>query len=389
MDLDRLRSETPGTRNVIHFNNAGASLMPKTVLAAMTSYLDEELHFGGYETARKYHSDLENTYKHIADFINTSSEEIALLENATAAWNMAFFSIDFGDGDRILTSVSEYASNYINYLRLQKELNVTVEIIPNDKCGQTSVAALTEMMDERVKLVSITHIPTNSGLVNPVEEIGQITRKNRCLFLVDACQSVGHYPVDVQKIGCDMLSTTGRKYLRGPRGTGFLYIRNEILPKLTPPFLDLHSAEWIDKNEYKIREDARRFENWESNKAAILGLDKAIQYASDIGIENIWKRITFLADMLRKALANIPGITVQDVGATKGGIVTFTVDSLAASKVQQELSKKGINVTTSSKSSTLIDMQQRNLKALVRASVHYYNTEEEIEKLVAALESII
>jgi len=388
MDIDKLRSETPGTENVIHFNNAGASLMPSKVMDAMTGYLSCELNYGGYETARQYRDELEEVYEHIADFINGQADEIALMENATAAWNMGFYSIDFIEGDRILTSVSEYASNYINYLRLQKEVDVSVEVIPNDPSGQTSVDSLTSMMDERVKLISITHIPTNSGLVNPVEKIGEIVQNYNCLYLVDACQSVGQYPVDVQQIGCDLLSATGRKYLRGPRGTGFLYAKKEKLEQLHPPFLDLHSAEWTAPDKYEIRDDARRFENWESNKAALLGLGAAVQYASAIGIESIWKRILFLAGRLRSELTGLPGVTVQDIGQTKGGIVTFSMDSTEPRDILQKLSESDINVSTSSRSSTLIDMQQRDLQEVVRASVHYYNTEDEIAQMINTLKAL-
>lgn len=388
MNIAQIRAATPGTRNVIHFNNAGASLMPEPVSTAIINYLQEETSYGGYETAHKRSNQLEEVYSAIADFINADADEIAILENATAAWNMAFFAIDFQDGDRILTSMAEYASNYINYLKLQKSTDVEVEVIPSDEHGQVSISSLEEMIDESVKLISITHIPTNSGLVNPVEKIGTIARQHNCLYLVDACQSVGQYPIDVQTIGCDMLSATGRKYLRGPRGTGFLYVNKRALPRLTPPFLDLHAAEWITEDEYKTRDDVRQFENWEANYAAVLGLKKAVEYATELGIENIWNRIAKLANKLRAKLADIPEITVRDIGEIKCGIVTFTHTSISPDIIQRRLSKQHINVNTSSKSSTLLDMQSRNLEQVVRASVHYYNTEDEIEALGSVLESI-
>lgn len=388
MDTEQIRKETPGTDNVIHFNNAGASLIPSPVQQAITDYLEQEVSYGGYETARNQRDQLEGIYKVIAKFINADSDEVALLENATAAWNMSFFSIPFEDGDRILTSQSEYASNFISYLRLQKKVDLQIDIIPNDNHKQTSVKALKELMDERVRLISITHMPTNSGLVNPVEEIGEIARQHDCFYLVDACQSVGHYPVDVRRIGCDMLSATGRKYLRGPRGTGFLYVNKKILSKLEPPFLDLHSAEWINDNEYEIREDARRFENWETNYSNVRGLKKAVEYADEIGIEKIWERITYLAEELRDELSKISSVTVQDIGQTKSGIVALTADSVEPGTIQTELARRDINVNTSSKSSTLLDMQERNLEKVVRASLHYYNTEEEISRFVKEIKNI-
>lgn len=388
MDIQQLRRETPGTNNVIHFNNAGASLMPAPVTDAVISYLREESQFGGYETARKQRQTLDDIYPTIADFINASKDEIAILENATAAWNMAFFAIDFEDGDRILTSRAEYASNFLGYLKLKEKVDVQIDVIPSNEHGETSISALGEMMSADIKLVSITHIPTNSGLVNPVEAIGRIVSEYNCLYLVDACQSVGQYPIDVEKIDCDMLSATGRKYLRGPRGTGFLYVKKSALEQLCPPFVDLHAATWTDPNTYEIREDARRFENWEANYAGILGLRQAVKYAEKVGIENIWNRTTKLAQQLRIKLSQLSAVTIRDIGSTRCGIVTFTADGATADEIQQSLLAENINVNTSSKSSTLLDMKQRNIAEVVRASVHYYNTEEEIRAVIDKLQKL-
>lgn len=385
LDITKLRAETRGCARVTHFNNAGAALMPDPVLHTVTGYLEEEAYNGGYETAANRKEEIEETYLSIARLINAHPGEIALLENATAAWNMAFYSIAFNEGDRILTSVSEYASNYLNYLNMHRQKKLSIEVIPNDEYGQTSIESLQEMMDERVKLISITHIPTNSGLVNPAEEIGDIAGRYNCLYLLDACQSIGQYPVDIEKTGCHMLSATGRKYLRGPRGTGFLYVNSDRLEELSPPFLDLHSAEWTGKDEFKLREDARRFENWEANYAGIIGLNAAVQYLLELGLSNVWRRITKLADRMRRGLETVPGIIVRDTGKQKCGIVTFTVEGKSANVVKQYLLENRINVSVTTKSSTLIDMEMRNLDEAVRASVHYYNTEEEIEKLIRLL----
>ncbi len=388
LDVNSLRSDTPGCRNVIHFNNAGASLIPQPVRDAITNYLDEEISYGGYETARKRKDEIEQTYASAARLINANASEIALMENATAAWHMAFFSIPFQDGDRILTSASEYASNYISYLRLKKEKDVSIEVIPNDSHGQTDPKALAAMMDQKVRLVSITHIPTNSGLVNPAEEIGAVVHKHDCFYLLDACQSAGQYPLDVEKIGCDMLSATGRKYLRGPRGTGFLYVNSEKLERLHPPLPDLHSAEWVERDEYKLRNDARRFENWEFNYAAVVGLNAAITYALDLGMPAIWQQIRELAEKLRARLDTVNGIDVHDLGKEKCGIVTFTLEGKEPEEICADLEKEGINVSVSGRSSTRIDMEERGLEQMVRASIHYYNTEEEIEVLVKKLKEM-
>ncbi len=388
-DLRRARQDTPGCERVLHFNNAGSSLMPQPVLDATIAHLQLEAQIGGYEAAASAHDKIEHVYDAVATLIGSARDEIAIVENATRAWDMAFYSIPFKAGDRILTAMAEYASNFIAYLQVAKKTGVTIEVIPNDAHGQLSLDALRKTLDERVKLIAITHVPTNGGLVNPVAEVGKIAREHGILYLVDACQSVGQMPIDVNAIGCDMLSATGRKYLRGPRGTGFLYVRKSVLERLEPPLLDLHAATWITKDSYEIRADARRFENWETNYAGKIGLGVAIDYALQWDINITWRRIKNLAYMLRTQLSPLPGVIVRDRGVTQCGIVTFSVEDKTPEEIKQALSQHNINVSITSRDSTLLDMQARGLDTLVRASVHYYNTEEEIERFCQVVASLL
>jgi selenocysteine lyase/cysteine desulfurase len=317
---------------------------------------------------------------------------VAIVENATRAWDMAFYSIPFQPGDRILTAMAEYASNYIAYLQIARKTGALVEAIPNDEHGQVSVDALHRMLDEhhnRARLIAITHVPTNGGLVNPVAEIGKLAREYGILYLVDACQSIGQMPIDVDQVGCHMLSATGRKYLRGPRGTGFLYVRRAILDQLEPPLLDMHAATWIAADRYEMRPDARRFENWETNYAGKVGLGVAIDYALEWGLDAIWRRVRSLAYQLRAQLSLLPGVIVHDRGITQCGIVTFTVEGHDPEALRLALAQQHINVSVSERSSTLLDMDERRLKSMVRASVHYYNSEEEVERFCEALASMI
>jgi cysteine desulfurase/selenocysteine lyase len=385
-DLARARRDTPGCEEVLHFNNAGASLMPELVLDATVSHLRLEARIGGYEAAARAREEIERVYDATAALIGCRPDEVAVIENATRAWDMAFYSIPLGPGDRILTAMAEYASNYIAFLQVARKTGAKVEPVPNDEHGQLSVEALREMVDERVKLIAITHVPTNGGLVNPAAEVGEVAREAGILYLLDACQSIGQVPIDVERIGCDLLSATGRKYLRGPRGTGFLYVRREILEDLEPPFLDLHAAEWTARESFEIRADARRFENWETNYAGKVGLGVAVDYALGWGIEAIRERVSTLAENLRSRLGDLQGVEVRDLGAERCGIVTFTVEGQAAEEVSRRLSVERINTLVSPASMTLLDMDNRNLDALVRASVHYYNTEEEVARFCEALE---
>src|SRR3990172_1261609 len=374
-NIDRARRETPGCANVLHFNNAGAALMPSPVINAVLQHLQLEAEIGGYEALERSHKQAEHFYDAAAGLIGCSTSEIAYVENATRAWDMAFYSIPLRKGDRILTSRAEYASNFIALLQLKKKIGVEIDVVPSDESGQLSVSALADMMDDRVKLVAITHVPTNGGLVNPAREIGAITRKAGALYLLDACQSVGQMPVNVSEIDCDMLTATGRKFLRGPRATGFLYMRSNLIQQIEPVFLDLYAATWTSAQDYKVRTDARRFENWEQNYAGKIGLAVAMDYAMNWGLENIQERVGYLADSLRAELARIPQVHVEDLGIQKSGIVTFRSERKDAGTIKRQLAERNINVTVAKSAGALLDMQARGIQELVRASVHYYNTE--------------
>jgi cysteine desulfurase / selenocysteine lyase len=379
-EIIQLRIDTPGCQKQIHFNNAGAALPPDIVHNAILEHLELEKKIGGYSAQLLVQDKLDEYYNAFAKLLNCNSQEIAYVENATRAWDMAFYSIPFNSGERILTAQSEYASNYLAYLQIKKRLGISIDVIPNDKNGQISIEALEDMIDDQVKVISITHVPTQSGLVNPAIEIGRLAKKYNILYLLDACQSVGQMPIDVKEIGCDILTGTGRKFLRGPRGTGFLYVKQKIIRLLEPPFVDLYAAEWVSKNKYKLREDAKRFENWESYIAGRIGLATAVKYALNIGLERIWQRVKYLADLLRDKVSNLPGVRVHDLGEIKCGIVTFTKESESATELYQRLKQHNIETSVSTRSSARLDLEDRGLDEILRASVHYYNTEDEITR---------
>lgn len=385
IDLAAVRADTPGVVHRAHFNNAGAALMPLPVLTAMKDHLDLEAAIGGYEAADKQRDAIDGVYGSVARLVGASPDEIALCENATVAWQMAFYSLQFRPGDRILTARAEYAANFVAYLQVAKRTGAVVEIIPDDEDGVLDPKALEGMIDERVKLVSITWVPTNGGLVNPAAKVGRVVRRHKIPYLLDACQAIGQMPVDVEAIGCDMLSATGRKFLRGPRGTGFLYVRRQFLQTLEPPAIDHFGAPWTAPDEYTLRPDARRFETWENNYAAKLGLGAAVEYALALGLEEIEARCRTISNKLRESLRALRGVSVHDLGQHPAGIVTFLVEGLQADDVKAALVKARINVSTSRPSSTLLDAQARGLPTLVRASPHYYNTDEEVARLVEAV----
>lgn len=380
-EIQKLRAETRGTAGKIHFNNAGASMPPDVVVETVISYLTEEAINGGYETEAKYKDELDNTYNLIAQLINADADEIAIVENASMAWGLAFNGIDFKAGDEIITSEMEYVTNLIGFIHLKKTCGVELKIIPNDEHGNFMFTAFEQAITGRTRLIAVTHIPSSAGGMIPIIEIGKVARQRNILYLVDTCQSAGQIPLDVKEIGCDMLSVTGRKYLRAPRGTGFLFVRKPVQDKLKLLFTDGFSAPNVSLDNYEPRNDARRFELYEKNRALTLGLGKAVEYALNIGVDRIWQRVQYLAEETRKQLRAINGITVHDTGDQQCGIVTFSVKGMDSTVVKTKLEEKNINLSVGKAISTLIYMDKNHLSSILRASVHYYNTEDEIKTL--------
>ncbi|MGW3310166.1 aminotransferase class V-fold PLP-dependent enzyme [Streptomyces sp. NPDC001073] len=389
MDIDALRQDTPGTTNRVHLNNAGAGLLSRRTLDAMTSHLELEAAIGGYEAADQERDRIDATHGHIARLVGGQAEEIALFDNSTHAWNAAFYSMTFKPGDRILTGRDEYGSSVLAYLQTARRHGAEIVVVPDDEDGQLDTSALADLIDERTKLVGVTHIPTSGGLVNPAAEIGRITRAAGVPFLLDATQSVGQFPVDVAEIGCDMLTATGRKFLRGPRGTGFLWVRPEALEYLDPHVTEIEAATWDGKRGFHWHDGARRFETWEVSYSNVLGLSEAVQQALELGMDAIGRRAVALGADLRARLDGLPGVTTYDLGRDRCAIVTMKVDAVPTADVAAALAKQGINVSTTVAEHSQLDTENRGVHPLVRLSPHYYNTEAELDQAVEAVAELV
>ncbi|NOT76204.1 MAG: aminotransferase class V-fold PLP-dependent enzyme [Cyclobacteriaceae bacterium] len=384
IDVIRARKETPASASIIHFNNAGSSLTPLPVQQVVTSYQQIEYNLGGYETFDKHLSQINDVYGKIAALIGADAEEIAITTSASHSYGLALQSLKLKSGDKVLCCHAEYISNYMGLL-LQQRQGIEVVVVPDDEHGQIDLVALEKAIDSNTKLISLTHIPTSGGLINPAEEVGKIARRHGILYILDACQSVGQIKVDVSKIGCDMLAATGRKYLRGPRGTGFLYVKKDLLPRMEPPIVDGWGGEWTTMNDFQYRPGRKRMELYEKNFADVLGLGEAASYANSWGMENVEARNIYLGKTLRDQLAGIKNVKVRDKGLRLGGIVTFTMDGKDHGKVHQELRAQNIHLSISLGAGARLDLGQRGIESVLRASVHYYNTEEEIKILTTVL----
>ena len=388
-DVERARRETKGCKERIHFNNAGASLPPIPVADALYDYLREEEEQGGYEVMARRAAELDHFYTATAKLLNCSVDEIAFADSATRAWNAAFYAFDFQPGDRILASSAEYGSNLVAMLHLAKRLGVEISWVPDDPSGQIDINSLESQIDKRVKLICLTQVPSGGGLVNPAAEVGKVAKATGIPYLLDACQALGQMPVDVEEIGCDLLCGTGRKFLRGPRGTGLLYVRKTLLEQLEPNQLNHHAAPLLSANNYQLRMDAKRFEYWERNYAAQRALGVAIDYALAWGLGTISERVRFLTATLRQKLAALDGVTLADQGVEQCAIVTFYTAQLPADQLQQQLALRQINTSTVPFSANPVSFEKLHHPALLRASPHYYNTFGEIEHFVAELKQLL
>lgn len=386
--IDKVRGDTPGVANNIHFNNAGSALPPTVVVETTIAHLRREAEIGGYEASAEAQPRLEKVYESLAALIGGSADQIAVIENATRAWDMAVYGYPFKAGDRVVTGRSEYVSNVVALLQLRERHGIEIVLIDDDETGQIDLNSLDAELAKGAAMVAMTHIPTSGGLINPAIEVGELCQAHGVFYVLDACQSIGQVPLDVAAIGCDVLSATGRKYLRGPRGTGFLWANQRALDTIEPPFLDLHAASWTGDETYVVRDDAKRFENWETYYAGKLGLGAAADYALELGIEASTGRLRSLGAALRDRLADVANVSVHDKGIEQGGIVTFSASGVDATAIEDQLRAVNINTSTSTAGHARYDLAARGLSSLVRASVHYYNTDDEIERFATELERI-
>lgn len=381
---------TPGCEQVLHLDHAGSSLMSRSVVDAITGHVRREAEIGAYRAAAEATSALTDTYEGVARLLGCAVDEVALLDSSTRGWTSAVYALPLTRGAQVITTRSEYGSNAIALLHLRKRTGCELVLIDDDDDGSVDLAALEHALEHGpTGFVSLTHVPTQSGLVNPAAAVGRLCRDAGAIFVLDACQSAGQLPLDVADLGCHVLSATGRKFLRGPRGTGFLYVERSLSQQLEPTVLDMFSATWVEPDRYVVRADTRRFELWESDIAARIGLGVAVKEALDWGLDAIAEHNARLATDLRSRLAAIEGVTVRDRGRDLCAITTFTVADVPAQQIADRLQEQGANVSVSVATSAQYDLPHRGLEAVVRASVHYLTTNDELERFATMVTDVV
>jgi len=376
---------------VAHLNNAGAALAPRVVRKAIDEHLDLESEIGGYEAAEMRAGEVREVYAAVGRLLGAKGENVALMQNSTVAFAQAISAFDLGPEDSILTSQDDYASNQIMYLSLAQRRGVRIVRAPDAAEGGIDPEEVRRLVArQRPTLVALTWIPTNSGLVQPAKPIGEICRASEIPYLLDACQAVGQMPIDVARLGCDFLSATARKFVRGPRGLGFLYISDRMLGRGAHPLLiDMHGATWTERDAFELTPDARRFETWEFAYALMFGLGAAAQYALDVTLETARDRSRDLAAYVRERLARISGVRVLDRGKELCAIATAEIEGWHSRDVKLALRRRRINTSSPEREDAVIDMDSKHVTSALRISPHYYNTREEIDSAVEALSEVL
>lgn len=386
--IDRVRAETLGLGDRVHLDNCGSALMPAPVIDAMRTHLEAEIRFGGYVAQEQQSQSLEAAYEAIAGLLGASRADIALTGSAVEAWAKAFYSIPLKAGDNIVTAFNEYCSNYVSFLQQAKRHGAEVRVARAGEDGQLDLDHLESLIDVNTRLIAIAQVPSSSGQINPVKEVGEIAKRHDVIYLLDACQAVGQMPVNVREIGCHMLTGTSRKFLRGPRGVGFLYVAAGLLPDLDPVFLSNQAAVWKDDNAYQLREDAGVFEDWERSVVNQLGFGAAVRYLQHLGSESCFERARELAAHLRRGISGMKGVIPTCPEGSEAAIVTLNKEGLSAPDIKAALEKQGIAVQVANVIHTRLDLGARGIETTLRVSPHYYNTVEELDRFLDALEAL-
>lgn len=389
LDVERARALTPGCEHVVHLNHAGASLLPQPVLDAVVGHLELEARIGGYEAAEAADPALEAVYASLGRLLGADAGDLALVDSATTAWNAAVGALPVAEGDRVVCTRTEYGANAIALLLLVERTGCQVVVVEDGPDGDVDLDAFAAALRAGpVAFASLVHVPTGNGIVNPAEEVGRLCREVGVPFVLDACQSVGQLPIDVGRIGCSVLTASARKFLRGPRGVGFLYVAPDLLPRLRPRTLDLRSAAWVAPDRYEPRADVRRFEQFEADVAGRLGLGAAVDHALSWGLDAIEARVVALAKGLRDRLAEVPGVVVHDRGARQGAITTSSAAGVTATELRARLRERDINTSVVLPGFAQHDLPHRGLGELLRASVHYVTTDDELDRVAAAVAEV-
>ncbi|MBA5777328.1 aminotransferase class V-fold PLP-dependent enzyme [Stappia sp. F7233] len=385
MSTNTMRQGIPHVDDFIHLNNAAGSLADQRVHDAIKAHLELEARSGSTEAMNAVSSKLEQLYSAVAAFVGGTADQMLVADSHTNAWQRPFLAVDLKPGDVVLVGSSEWGGNLSMIHHTCRRTGASYKVVPDDASGRMDLRTFeSALKDKRVKLVCTTWVAATSGQVNPVEEIGELMRQTEALHFVDGAQAIGQFPVDIRNLNCDLLTVSARKFVRGPRGTGFAWISKRFLNEYKPLGVDQFAAPW-ENDAPHLRGDARRFETGESNYAARLGLLSALELILTRDISADFTVIKELAAQARARLSSTEGITVLEGNEGSCGLVTFLADGVAPAKIAADLRQSRINISAPTTRYGPLYMAARGWNAINRLSPHAFNTADEIDKACDAI----
>lgn len=391
--VEEVRSDIPFLdTGVIYLDNAATTPTPNPVIEAMLEYYREysaNIGRGLHRATKRATEAFESSREKVAKTIGAKPDEIAYTKNATEALNLVARGLDWEKGDKVIATIFEHHSNLIPWQKLEEEIGIELEIVHENSDCIVEPSAIEEAIDERTRLVTIPHVSNAFGTRQPVEEVGEIAEENDILFSVDAAQAVGHMPVDVGEIGCDFLAAPGHKGLLGPQGTGFLYIREDRLDRVEPLLYGGGIVEAAEEHESDLVEPPQIFDAGTPNIPGVIGLGRAAEYVLGIGLEEIEERERKLVDRMLD-IGDCDEIEVYGPGSAEGfgGAASFNLKGMDHHEVSSVLDEVENIATRSGHHCAMPAMSHLGLDGNVRASVHYYNTEEDVGRFAEVLVEI-
>lgn len=392
MNFAEIKTDFPILNDIIYMDSASTSLTPEPVLNVVSKYYREynaNVGRGVHRLSQVASQKYKDVHRKIADFIGANEEEVIFTKNTTEAINTVASGLRWKKGDKVVTTLIEHHSNFLPWLRL-KSLGVELDIVKPDKNGKFNVSDFKEVIDDKTRLVAVTHVSNVLGTITPIEEISAICEKKNALLLVDGAQSVPHIHVDVRKLGCNFLCFSGHKML-GPTGTGILWMKEDFFGRLEPLNFGGGMIDDVSLNGYELTKGYERFEGGTPNIAGVIGFGRAIDYLKKIGMDKIKDHEAKLTERLLEGLLEIKRVEIYGSLNSKEriGLVSFNIKDLNSHDVALMLDEASNIMVRSGHLCCMPLMKYFGLKeGAVRVSLYLYNTEEEVDTFLETVKEI-
>jgi len=394
-DVESIRKDfVPLREGRIYLDSTATSLTPEPVINKMAEYYHDyraNVGRGIYSSTKRATEEFEKARAEVARMVNCKPSELVFVKSSTEGLNLVARGIGLGKGDRVVTTIVEHHSNYVIWLRARDKAGAELKVVRSDRDGIFDLSDFEEAINDRTKIVSVTHVSNVLGVRLPIKEIGEIAHAHGALFAVDGAQSVPHMPVDIKKLGCDFLAFSGHK-MCGPTGIGALYVREDLQEAVEPLSVGGGAIEDVGIDSYRLRKGPSKYEAGTPPIAEAIGMGAAASYLMRIGMDNILSHEERLTELMLQGLAEVPGLMLygpQDP-RLRTGIFSFNVSSIHPHDVAMALDvTAGIMVRSGHHCALPLLRDLLNIAdGTVRASVYLYNNKGDVHAFLEALGEI-